>query len=291
MNKFRSFINRIYAFFDNIPFLRNPIWKAVFRSFLSLAIMMSLISLVYFTSIPNPNMILITGLVVCTAIFGWSGGIISTLMMIGYSMFFFSKNHSFFIFTPENLNKLIVIIVGATVSMLFVALFRRKARNERQELIKLSNIVYYDALTGVKNRYAFRKDIKEHLGKRIVLTIMDIDNFKNINDTYGHQKGDKILASFSDILLDMFGKEDTYRYGGDEFLIISEKDPKEFEESLKDLKQLLDTNQEFQIRFSAGYVSAFYKNENDIMKFIKEADKNMYTSKNKGKDCYTGSEL
>ena len=295
MSKVRVFVNRFYSAIDGIPFLRNPLFKAIFQTIASAIIMVGLTILVYFTSIPNPNMILVTGLVVCTALFSWPGAIISTLDMIIYSMFFFSVNHSFFNYTPINLNKLIVIVIGATVSALFVALFRRNVKQQREELIernrKLSDVVYLDALTGAKNRYAFRSDIKQYVNKPIILMIMDIDNFKEINDTYGHVNGDKTLSRFANDLSEMFGHENTYRYGGDEFLVLSEKDKDEFKELLEDLKQLLSSDKGIQVRFSAGFVNGTINEKVDYNKLIKAADKNLYAAKQNGKDCYKGTSL
>ena len=293
---YRRFLNRIYSVIDGIAILHNPYIKILAKVLITSILMMGLILIVYFTSVPNPNMILITGLVVCTALFGWSAGIVSVIAMVLYSMFFFSINHSFFRYTTPNLQKLIVIVCGCVVSALFVAIFRRTVKDRRLELLDkyehLEESVNVDALTGVKNRYAFRSDIKEYAGKKIILMILDIDNFKEINDKYGHQKGDKILVVFARHVQDMFGKERTYRYGGDEFLVLSNEDDLEtFSNKLEDFKQLLGSSKDNIVKFSAGFVSGTLDQELNYSPLLKEADKNLYSSKNKGKDCFLGSEL
>lgn len=68
-------------------------WK---HTMAALAVMILMAALVYVFNIPNPNMILITGLTVCTALYGFGAGIVSALVMVLYSMFFFSTGHSFF---------------------------------------------------------------------------------------------------------------------------------------------------------------------------------------------------
>ena len=102
---YRRLINRVYSFIDSIAILRNPYIKLLAKILITSIIMLGLIFIVYFTSVPNPNMILIAGLVVCTALFGWSAAIVSTLAMVIYSMFFFSIDHSFFKYTTPNLQK------------------------------------------------------------------------------------------------------------------------------------------------------------------------------------------
>ena len=71
----------------------------------SVLIMFALILFVYFFSIPNPNMILIAGMVLCSALFGFGGGGIAALIMLGYTLFFFSTDHSFVHFTTQNIQK------------------------------------------------------------------------------------------------------------------------------------------------------------------------------------------
>ena len=292
---YRRLINRVYSFIDSISILRNPYIKLLAKILITSIIMLGLIFIVYFTSVPNPNMILIAGLVVCTALFGWSAAIVSTLAMVIYSMFFFSIDHSFFKYTTPNLQKLIVIICGCVVSASFVALFRRGVKDRRLELLDkyevLEKSVNIDALTGVKNRYGFRSDIKGYAGKKIILMMLDIDNFKEINDKYGHQKGDKILVIFAKHVQEMFGKDNTYRYGGDEFLVLSSEDDLDsFSEKLEDFKQLLGTNEDNVVRFSAGFVSGTLDQDLNYSSLLKQADNNLYSSKNNGKDCFLGSE-
>ena len=293
---FRRFNNAIYRIIDKMTFLSNPLLKSLFQIGVTIVFMAGLICLVYFANIPNPNMILITGLVIFSSIFGWEGAAVSSIMMIVYSMFFFSTDHSFFDYTKQNLYKLIVIIIGCVLSSFFICVFRRNIKDEREDLLKrnekLSDSIVIDALTGVKNRYGFRSDIENFVGKDIIFMIMDIDNFKEINDTYGHLGGDRILTNFAGDVVDIFGHENTYRYGGDEFIVISpDEDLESFEKQLDNLKKLLGTNMRQNIKFSAGFVSGKLTEKVAYQKMLKEADKNLYASKNSGKDCYKGSKF
>lgn len=91
----------------------------------SIIIMAVLIVFVFFFNVPNPNMILIAGLVLCSAMFGFGGGAIAGVIMFFYTLYFFSTDYSFTQFTPENLQKVIVSLVGILADMLFVCFLKR----------------------------------------------------------------------------------------------------------------------------------------------------------------------
>ena len=95
------------------------------RVILTVLIMAMLIMFVFFFSIPNPNMILIAGLVICSALFGYGGGVVAGVIMFFYTLYFFSTGHSFTEFTPENLQKVGVSLVGIAVDMVFVCALKR----------------------------------------------------------------------------------------------------------------------------------------------------------------------
>ena len=80
----------------------------------------------------------------------------------------------------------------------------------------------HDELTGMKNRAALREDFPSYCGKKVSVIMTDVDHFKRFNDTYGHEIGDLILKAFAAEIVNFFGENCSYRYGGDEFLIIVE---------------------------------------------------------------------
>ena len=135
---------------------------------LTALIMAALILLVFYCDIPNPNMILIAGLVLCSALFGYGGGIVAAAIMFGYTLFFFSTDHSFTRFTPQNMQKVIVSIIGIAADMLLVCELKRaeirefkvvneltvQLNNQKESLSSLLNHMpamsfYKDAKTGV----------------------------------------------------------------------------------------------------------------------------------------------
>ena len=101
-------------------------WPVWLKLGVSLATELALCLIVYFCSVPNPNMILITGLVVTTSLFGYTGGVPCALVMVLYSLFFFSADHSFVRFTAENGQKLVIVVIGISLTMLFVGQLKKR---------------------------------------------------------------------------------------------------------------------------------------------------------------------
>ncbi|HHY27559.1 MAG TPA: sensor domain-containing diguanylate cyclase [Desulfitobacterium dehalogenans] len=103
-----------------------------------------------------------------------------------------------------------------------------KVNKELKEKKKyIENMAYYDSLTGIHNRTFFYKLAEKYLesakrsGGILGVMFIDVDKFKEINDTYGHEAGDKALVQVANILTQVIRKDDTVaRYGGDEFLIL-----------------------------------------------------------------------
>lgn len=160
----------------------------------------------------------------------------------------------------------------------------------------LENLANYDMLTMLPNRRNF-KDKFEHfllLSKRnkqaLSLLYMDLDNFKKINDNFGHKTGDEILKSFADILQENVRKTDIYaRWGGEEFLLafvdtpieeavhIANKIRKTVENSVR-MQELIHRS----CTISAGLTQC--NDEDTIDSVITRADKAMYNAKAGGKN-------
>ena len=154
--------------------------------------------------------------------------------------------------------------------------------NEENELLK--EISETDALTGLRNRMALRNDYDEYSGHEVTVMLLDLDSFKMINDTYGHEEGDRVLSATGRLLSDAFGKEHCYRYGGDEFLVI-DTDHSEAE-FVKRLDQVLNNRPELEkdgvfhtVGYSAGYVHAVLDGSSDLRDLFSAADHRMYQIK------------
>lgn len=112
---------------------------------------------------------------------------------------------------------------------LFVQLQKIMKKNEnlRREIKKLKKEVRIDPLTGLYNRHSMKEQIKNEMsrvdryGETFSLLIIDIDYFKNINDTHGHLVGDSVLAETALLIKKSLRESDSvFRYGGEEFLAI-----------------------------------------------------------------------
>ncbi|MBQ8095254.1 MAG: EAL domain-containing protein [Clostridia bacterium] len=250
----------------------------------SVLIMFALILFVYFFSIPNPNMILIAGMVLCSALFGFGGGGIAALIMLGYTLFFFSTDHSFVHFTTQNIQKVVVSLIGITADMFLVCFLKqtevlafREVENLTEHLHreneKLLQISVTDGLTGIRNRIALRQDYASYQGHEAAVMMLDLNDFKTVNDTRGHEEGDRILKQTGTLLADTFGAEHCYRYGGDEFLVIL---PDISEETFRNK---MDSLKSSDISFSVGYAFGMLSDQDRLRSLIASADEKMYEVK------------
>lgn len=268
-------------------------------------LMLALIAFVYNFNIPNPNMILIAALVLSTSIGGFIPGMICAILMLAYSLFFFSTDHSFVQFTEVNLHKIIVITLGIIVNFLSVAILKRnrdragiqlrntneKLEQTNEELRKvndlLKSIASKDSLTNLRNRYSLRQDFEMYIGIPLHVAFIDLDNFKTMNDTKGHVYGDKVLAAVGKALTESFRTSNCYRYGGDEFLIIAEKETEEsFRASFENVKKQLS---DFDIQLSGGYTFGVPETTAELRAMIMQADEMLYSVKEKGKGTFVGT--
>jgi len=292
--------------FDTMEHSRKPTLMQLRTSLpkkivITIGIMLALIAFVYFFKVPNPNMILIAGLVFCSAVFGFGGGIVAAAIMLGYTLFFFSTDHSFTQFTPENLQKVGVSLIGITADMLLVCFLKQAeiqafkkvddlTEQLRAENEHLQNISLYDPLTGIKNRLALRQDYDTYYGHDVTVMMLDINKFKTINDTYGHGEGDRILKESGALMSEIFGKEYCYRYGGDEFVVILPDVPEDrFRDKLELLMgkgPVLETDGVWaSVEYSAGYIHDKLDDTSKLREMLSAADERMYQAKrSKGLD-------
>ncbi len=119
---------------------------------------------------------------------------------------------------------------------------------------KLTNLAKRDGLTAVCNRNALNARIEsEDLNGVKCVAILDIDDFKSINDTKGHLVGDDALLVITSRLRENFRDRELFRYGGDEFLILSDREPKETLDKLKDInKKLAKVDIDVPLHLSGG---------------------------------------
>ncbi len=164
---------------------------------------------------------------------------------------------------------------------------------EAQEQVELlSKFANHDFLTGLYNRRYFFDHINDflHNNNQYAIAMLDIDHFKNINDTYGHDAGDMVLKHLSAILKNNTkGSDIVARFGGEEFCIalanVDEKTAIGFFIKLKNIiskERVMFKNSSIKYTVSIG-ITTKDKKEN-IEQLIQEADKALYKAKENGRD-------
>lgn len=182
-------------------------------------------------------------------------------------------------------------IANATLMAMGAAAFLLVIRIRNMKYAQsLKQKSFTDALTGAYNRAGFKS--KVNMKKPGIFVFMDVDDFKNINDTYGHAKGDEVLISLVRVLNRNFRDDDVIaRFGGDEFGVYcpgrfnQETIDKKFTELMEDIKQITLPSASLKVTVSIGIVQSNgqYKHFDDI---LRQADKQMYYVKTHGKNNY-----
>ena len=156
----------------------------------------------------------------------------------------------------------------------------------------LTEVSVTDSLTGVRNRFSLRHDFDDYRGQNVVVMMLDIDDFKQYNDNYGHEIGDAVLQLVAERLSANFMGDKIYRYGGDEFLVISTVGPAVFAERVEALRQdvrnITLKGVLRRVTISVGFVYGNCRENEDLRNMLKEADAQLYVSKNEGKDRISG---
>ena len=178
---------------------------------------------------------------------------------------------------------------------------RKKTEDEKRRLIdKLEHLSKTDGLTGLINRRAltgsltYEIDRAKRYQSELAIILCDVDNFKAINDTYGHDAGDQALQVLSATLKTILRKTDIAgRYGGDEFMLILPETSIKGAESLaekllsavRDAELHVPNGRPIHLSMSIGIAGFELSREGEnIDAFVKRADDAMYVSKQGGKD-------
>jgi diguanylate cyclase (GGDEF)-like protein len=147
---------------------------------------------------------------------------------------------------------------------------------------KMKAIAFNDALTGVRNRYSLYTDMNQFIFAKqsFLIVFIDLNNLKEINDKYNHQKGDVYLTQFAlAIQKGLKQRGEVYRYGGDEFVCLIKQDELVFDYEVlsKEIEKEMDIDTPF-YGFCYG-VAAYPKDGSDTEELIDFADQEMYVQK------------
>ncbi len=187
------------------------------------------------------------------------------------------------------INLLISVFIALIIT--FIITFIIKKYNKQLEYL-----AEYDQLTNINNRRAFIQKINfmfllnRRNNHKICIAFIDIDNFKNINDKYGHTIGDKVLIIVSSIMKNSIRSSDLIaRWGGEEFIIaLINSDIEDSKKIINNIREKLLNDLELkallaeELTISTGLTSL--KNDEGLDEIINRADNGMYKAKNSGKD-------
>lgn len=194
----------------------------------------------------------------------------------------------------------ISIVVGIVLLLLLLLLaidnVRRRRLNNELEKAKysLQNALKYDALTGLHNRAIFMETIQKKIDekKSFALILYDVDHFKNINDTLGHNNGDIVLKEVAMRTLRLCNDKFTiYRLGGDEFTaIVDSSNPEVVKKYARKIQEAFSQSfvlekQEHHIHSSIG-VAMFPQDADNRTDLIAAADQAMYQVKKNGRNAF-----
>lgn len=194
----------------------------------------------------------------------------------------------------------IVLISFIIIALLLLLFFKTKRLNKFiiKEKNRYMDISRFDQLTNTYNNETFKQFSRDYLSNLPpkafgALLICDIDNFKHVNDTYGHLFGDEILSKIGDILKDSFRKEDIVgRIGGDEFAVLMKNiDGKDI--VIKRCEQLLKRCEELTIQCGIGMSigSVIFREFIPFDELFIKADKSLYDVKHRGKNGFEVTDI
>ena len=246
--------------------------------------------------IPNPNILLFVVLSAVLVKYGYAAGIVSGLIAFLYTAFFFSTDHSFFLYTSVNFQKLIVVGLGIAANILLIGRLQwqlkrssmEKMQAEAEEKLQETTEsyrakLYQDVLTGTYNR-RYYEDIASRMVGPAGIALIDVDDFKICNDTYGHYAGDMALETAANAIRSCIRNADLLiRYGGDEFLLVLPGIPSDILQAK--LEQIRAAVQQATVpgyshfRLSLSIGGTMQTNTDPMENAVRRADRLMYQAK------------
>jgi diguanylate cyclase (GGDEF)-like protein len=220
---------------------------------------------------------------------------IDVIVMTGYSGSYsyeeaIYKGASDLVFKPVRLNELLLRLKRV--------LKERQLAKERNRMVEqLQELAITDGLTNLYNSRHFYNQLESEIdrsyryGHPIALLLLDIDNFKQYNDAFGHIEGDKVLVKIGEIIKSCLRTPDSaYRYGGEEFtVILPETTSEEANTAAERIRKAIEAETFYpkpgkpeSVTISIGVTE--YAKKEDIFAFVQRADKAMYVSKEQGRN-------
>ncbi|GAA0859683.1 GGDEF domain-containing protein [Aliiglaciecola litoralis] len=186
----------------------------------------------------------------------------------------------------------LVFYISSGATLIFSYAFSSRMRKQQQQLTELAT---KDPLTGAGNRRALEQKMLDVVAFQrresqypASLILMDLDNFKRVNDIHGHAKGDDILIAFVNAINNRIRITDNlYRFGGEEFVVIAENTSlKEAINLAEDLRDSIERDEwlaEHGVTISVG--TAKYTPNETAFEWLGRSDRAMYQAKERGRNC------
>ncbi len=237
--------------------------------------------------------------------FGMKNGSIISLVMFAALVFFFwipfGQGLLQYQYSTTFMTRFpLLYLVFFTVAFMLERTRKLSHNALKESREKYEFLCYHDALTGLHNRFwlqTISAAPDKYNIKPAAIGILDIDNFKFINDNFGHPNGDIVIKTLGQTILDtLHGSGDLCRWGGDEFLILFHTDIdadtvcKRIVDEVRACNLVFDGERQ-STTVSVGLVTAPNGGTSDIDALIHQADINLYLAKDEGKNCTVSSSL
>lgn len=218
----------------------------------------------------------------------------------GIEIFFAGKKHFITSERVQIIDLLISTYENAIQKNAELRNLNKELEETKAELTKKTQELYRmsitDELTNINNRRGFLILLEQQIKianrnkEKVFLFIIDLDDFKKINDNYGHNEGDRVLKETANILKKTFRESDIIaRMGGDEFAVLSLENNHQYADSIVNrLKDKINTYNDksknsYKLSVSVGFACYDYQNPCSMDEVIAKADKQMYEEKKKKK--------
>nr|MBP3598445.1 GGDEF domain-containing protein [Eubacterium sp.] len=197
-----------------------------------------------------------------------------------------------FAFLVSVMNIFIVVLMIMFFASLHTIEIRRKEYELRTSNRKLDQLAHYDALTKLRNRHSMSEELHSILDKSdddYCFIMCDIDDFKKINDEYGHSCGDKVLKSVASIILNNLNeKHIACRWGGEEILILLKANIEYARLVTEKIRYEIEHQEvsckDHTVKVTMTFGITPYLREHSFEKCISDADKLLYKGKQTGKN-------
>lgn len=196
-----------------------------------------------------------------------------------------------FITHLSRLNIIFAVIILISFSVMFIGKINYDLKKLKDQNERLDRLAYYDQLTGLRNRNHIRDIFGQYIeGTDPYCVILgDIDDFKHVNDTYGHSAGDEVLKTVSSIIQNDIGDNGVVcRWGGEEILILVKGTTDSCialnEKILREIRNTIIESGNYRIKVTMTFGLCDYGDAMNIEKLISLADKRLYIGKKNGKN-------